>query len=76
MNGEVALVACLGEPFGDERVHGVRQARGKVVLDLAPQGPPHAWLFGEDASRAVISFSPGHLKEIEKLCARHLASIK
>ncbi len=40
-----------------------------AVLDVKPVGPPHAFLFGEDASRAVISFAPGQLKALEQLCA-------
>jgi len=41
-----------------------------VVIDPPAKGiAPHAWLFGEDATRAVVSFAPGKLKEIEALCA-------
>ncbi len=42
-----------------------------IVVDAHPKAgvAPHAWLFGEDATRAVISFAAGQLKKIEKLCA-------
>jgi phosphoribosylformylglycinamidine synthase subunit PurL len=43
---------------------------GVVVNTKIPESiAPHAWLFGEDATRAVISFAAGQLKAIEKLCA-------
>ena len=42
-----------------------------VVVDAKPKEgvAAHAWLFGEDATRAVISFAAGQLKAIEQLCA-------
>jgi phosphoribosylformylglycinamidine synthase II len=59
----VALAeACMMSP---ERVLGAR-----VKLDLPAGVPVHAFLFGEDASRAVVSFAAAHREQVEATCRR------
>jgi phosphoribosylformylglycinamidine synthase subunit PurL len=56
----VALAeCCMADP--DRRV-GAR-----VDFEMG-EVPPHAFLFGEDASRVVISFAPEHRSSVEQAC--------
>ncbi len=56
----VALAECC---LADEGA--MKGAR--VALDFGP-AKPHAYLFGEDASRAVVSYAPGRRGEVERVC--------
>jgi phosphoribosylformylglycinamidine synthase subunit PurL len=57
----VALAeCCMADP---DVAHG-------ATLQLSPGGvAPHAFLFGEDASRVVVSFSPPFQAEVAAACA-------
>ncbi len=59
--GVAVAECCIAEP--------ARQMG--AVLDVAPPAGvrPHAWLFGEEPSRAVIAFSPVKLDTIRSICA-------
>jgi phosphoribosylformylglycinamidine synthase len=59
----VALAECC---IGDEAA-----MRGAAVTLEMGSPAPHAFLFGEDASRAVVSFAPGQRAEVERLCSEH-----
>ncbi len=59
----VALAECC---IGDE----ASMKGAKVSLELGTVAP-HAFLFGEDASRAVVSFAPGQRAEVERVCKEH-----
>ena len=43
-----------------------------AAVKLSPGAvPAHAYLFGEDPTRVVLSFAPGKQKDIEETCRRH-----
>jgi phosphoribosylformylglycinamidine synthase len=43
-----------------------------ATVKLAPGGvAPHAYLFGEDPTRVVLSFAPGKQDEVIETCRRH-----
>jgi len=56
----VALAECC---IGDEGA-----MKGAALKIDVGSVAPHAFFFGEDASRAVVSFAPGQRAEVERVC--------
>ena len=55
----------LGVALSESCIGGAIGARVKLDAEGAA---PHAWLFGEDASRAIISFPAGKAGQVRRIC--------
>ena len=66
---EGGLLVCLAESC----FHPQQRLGAKIDFELSH--PAASEYFGESQGRAVISFDPGNLDEVARLCAKHSTSL-